>query len=246
LPADALVVDIDVGPGRNGFADFKRIAGCDPHEGATPQASTPRAGRHVIYRAAKAYRNLAGIGGTGLDVRALGGYIALPSSGNGRTWLKPLIGADGAIAQLQPAPAWLDVALRKAPLVLAPRAAIAPPSSDPYAQRKAQADLARACAKIVAAPCGAQDAERHRQSYFVGGLIARGDLDYATAYAALLAAALAMPVHRAGDPWRNIETRVARSIEAGLGQPLALSVNEQWVRDFRARMRAKRPGARHG
>ena len=89
-----------------------------------------------------------------------------------------------ALASLLPAPAWLDGALRKAPstrppLVLAPRAALAPPSSDSWAQKKARAELERACAKIVAAPCGAQDSTRHAQCFYIGGLIARGDLGYA-------------------------------------------------------------------
>ena len=72
---------------------------------------------------------------------------------------------------------------------------------------------------------------------YIGGIIARGDIGYEEAYAALLEAALAMPVYR--DPWRGLETKVARSIEAGMGAPLPLPPNEQWVRDFRARMQAR-------
>ena len=68
---------------------------------------------------------------------------------------------------------------------MAPRAALAPPSSDSWAQKKALAELERACAKIVAAPCGAQDSTRHAQCFYIGGLIARGDLGYEEAYAAL-------------------------------------------------------------
>ena len=121
----------------------------------------------------------------------------------------------------------------RAPLTLAPRSALAPASSDSWAQKKAQAQLERACAKIIAAPCGAQDSTRHAQCFYIGGLIARGDLGYEEAYAALLEAACAMPVHR--DPWRNLDARVARSIESGMERPLALSETEQWVRNFRAR-----------
>jgi hypothetical protein len=139
--------------------------------------------------------------------------------------------------------------LRKAPLTLAPRATLAPSSNpDPWVQRKAQADLERACAKIVAAGPGTQDATRHAQCFYIGGLIARGDLGYDEAYAGLLEAALAMPVYR--DPWRNLDERVARSIEAGIGRPLAISETELWLRNFRARMRLRRPttpaGARNG
>jgi hypothetical protein len=210
---------------------------------ATPQSTTPSGGMQVFYAASKPYKNAVAIGGTGIDTRAEGGYVVLPLPGNGREWLRELIGAT-----LLPAPTWLDVALRKPPLMLAPRTAIVPPSSDSWAQKKALTQLERACARIVAAPCGTQDATRHAQCFLIGGLIARGDLDYATAYAALLEAAHAMPVYR--DPWRNLETRVAGSIEGGMGHPLALSETETWMRQFRARMRSMRPttsaGARHG
>ena len=248
LPADRLAVDIDMKHGKNGFRDFKDRAGCDPREVATPLASSPSGGLHLIYRATRPYKNQVAIGRTGIDTRTEGGYIVLPLPDNGRQWLRELIGAT-----LLPAPAWLDCALRqapstRAPLVLAPRAVLVPPSSDPYAQKTALAQLARACDRIVAAPCGAQDATRHAQCFYIGGLVARGDLDYATAYAALLDAARAMPAYR--EPWRNLDERVARSLEAGIGRPIALSETELWMRRFRARMRLRRPttsaGARHG
>jgi hypothetical protein len=169
-----VVVDVDIKHGKNGYADFKRLAGCDPRDVLTPQATTPSGGLQVFYAASKPYKNAVAIDGTGIDTRAEGGYVVLPLPGNGREWLRPLIGADGATEPLLPAPAWLDAALRKAPsprapLILAPRSALAPPSSDSWAQKKALAQLARACAKIAAAPCGAQDATRHAQCFYIGG-----------------------------------------------------------------------------
>jgi hypothetical protein len=244
VPAGVVVVDVDRKNGKDGYSDFRDRAGCDPHSVATPQATTPSGGLHLVYAATKTYRNLVGIEGTGIDTRTQGGYVVLPLPGNGREWLRQLIGADGAVATLLPAPAWLDCALRqapstRAPLVLAPGAALVPASSDPWAQKNARAQLERACAKIVAAAPGTQDSTRHAQCFYIGGLIARGDLGYEEAYAALLEAARAMPAYR--DPWRNLETRVARSLEAGIGQPLALSETESWVRRFRARMSSKQP-----
>jgi Bifunctional DNA primase/polymerase, N-terminal len=243
--ADMVVVDIDVKHGKHGYDDFKRLAGCDPSDVLTPQSTTPSGGRQLFYRASVNYKNAVAIGGTGIDTRSEGGYVVLPGDGNGRQWLRELIGA-----ALLPAPAWLDSALRqvRAPLVLAPRAALAPSSSDPWAQRKARSELEKACARIVAAPWGAQDSTRHAQCFYIGGIIARGDLGYAEANAALYEAACAMPVYR--DPWRNLEERVARSIGAGMERPLAVSETELWMRSFRARMRLKRPmasaGARNG
>jgi hypothetical protein len=243
VPASMLVVDIDVKHGKDGYTDFKRLAGYHPRDVLTPQSSTPSGGLHVYFRASKPYKNAVSVHGTGIDLRSAGGYVLLPLSHNGRRWLRSLFDTP-----LAPAPAWLDCALRTAPLTLAPRTAIARPTSDLWAQKKALAELERACARIVAAPCGAQDMTRHAQCFYVGGLVARGDLDYAVAYEALLAAANAMPAYR--DPWRNLETRVSRSLEAGIGRPLALSETESWMREFRARMRLRRPttsiGVRNG
>jgi Bifunctional DNA primase/polymerase, N-terminal len=244
VPVGMVVVDLDTKNHKNGFVDFKDRAGCEPHDVMTPMATTPSGGLHIFFAATKSYKNAVAIGGTGIDIRAEGGYVVLPAMGNGRQWLRQLIGLDGAMTSLMAAPPWLDIALKKAPstrmpLVLAPRAALAPPSSDPWAQKKAQAELEKACARIVAAPCGAQDSTRHAQCFYVGGLIARGDLGYEEAYASLLEAACAMPVYR--DPWLNLEERVARSIEAGMERPLALSQTESWIRNFRARMRLQRP-----
>ena len=238
MPADVLAVDVDVKHGKNGYADFKRLAGCDARDVMTPMATTPSGGLPLFFKATKAYRNTVATVAPGIDTRTEGGYVVLPLPGNGREPLHPLIGAT-----LLPAPAWLERALRqtRTPLTLAPRSAFAPPSSDPWAHKKALAQLERACARIRGASCGAQDSTRHRECFTIGGLIGRGDLDYATAYAALLEAAQAMPVHR--DPWRNLDTRVARSLEAGMGRPLALSETETWIRDFRVRMRFRRPGA---
>ena len=128
----------------------------------------------------------------------------------------------------------------KGPLqTLATRAALTSPPSDPHARKKALASLEEACAKIVVARCGEQDDTRHRQCFYIGGLVARGDLDYLAAYRALLEAARAMPAYRSS--WRNLEARVARSIGAGMEHPLALSETEFWLRSLRARMRLKRP-----
>ena len=174
-------------------------AGCDPREVATSSASSPRGGLHVIYKASKPYKNAVAIDGTALDLRALGGYVVLPLPGNGREWLKPLIGAS-----LLPAPAWLDYVVRKAPstrapLTLAPRSALAPASSDSWAQKKARNELSRACVKIVTAPCGAQDTVRHRMCFYIGGLVARGDLGYEEAFGQLSSPRPSpAPVHRAG------------------------------------------------
>ena len=96
----------------------------------------------LFYAASKPYKNAVAIDGTGIDTRTEGGYVVLPLPGNGREWLRPLIGARGAPAGAGVARLRVETApSTRAPLTLAPRAALAPPSSDPWAQKKA---LARA------------------------------------------------------------------------------------------------------
>ena len=248
LPADIVVVDIDVKRGKNGFKDFSASPASTRAISLTPSASTPSGGLQLFYRATKAYKNAVAIGGTGIDTRTEGGYVVLPGPGNGRQWLRALIGADGAMAPLLPAPAWLDFALKRAPstrapLTLAPRAALIAASSDSGRRRKLRQQLERACAKIVAAPCGAQDATRHAQCFYIGGIIAQAAAAISTTQRPT------RPFSRRRRPCPPIAIRGAISkpasparSRAGMAAPLALSETEQWVRNFRARMRLKRDG----
>jgi hypothetical protein len=237
LPAIVVVVDIDVKHGKDGYRDFERLAECDPRKVATAASSTPSGGMQIFYDAAgRLYGNRVAIGGTGLDTRSAGGYCVLPDgAGNGREWLRPLLGAT-----LLPAPVWLDRALKRE--TARSPAAAAPTSDDPLVRRQALAALGRACDRIVAAPNGEQDSTRHQQCFYIGGLVARGDLTEAEALDALIAAAKAMPAY--GRPWVHLEKRVADSLAAGMGRPLELSDTDQFMRNLRARMRAQRP--RHG
>lgn len=201
LPATVVVIDIDVKHGKNGYRDFKRLSGCDPHEVETPTTSTPSGGILLFFAAAKPYRNRVAIEGTGIDTRTLGGYVVLPGPNNGRQWLRPLRGMPMASA-----PAWLDEAWNPA----------SPPPNllRPVASRKDAFRTLKFARKIIAARDGSQDATRHRQCFLIGALIRRGDLDYATARAALIAAARAMPAY--GRPWRDLEERVEASIRRGM------------------------------
>ena len=63
---------------------------------------------HLFYEAHQAYRNRVAIEGTGIDVRAEGGYVILPGHKNGRWWKKKL-----RTTPLASAPAWLDIALKE-------------------------------------------------------------------------------------------------------------------------------------
>ena len=66
----------------------------------------------------------------------------------------------------------------------------------------------------MTAPQGAQEETRHRQAFLIGTLIAAGAIDYDVAHPALVAAAKEMPAY--GKPWRNLEAKVAASLERGM------------------------------
>lgn len=206
LPPTVVVVDIDIKRGKNGYRDFERLSGSDPHDVDTPATSTPSGGMQLFFAAAKPYRNRVAIDGTGLDTRSLGGYVILPCAANGRQWLRPLRGVPMA-----PAPAWLDEAEQTAPRPPNPPRSVA-------SRAEALRALKIACARIVVAPDGSQEDTRHRQCFLIGALIKRGDLDHAAASAALVAAARSMRTY--GRRWRDLEERVEASIARGMGRTI--------------------------
>jgi hypothetical protein len=213
LPPAVVVVDLDEKHGKHGIADFIRLEGCSPRDVMTPMATTPTGGLQLFYAAAgKLYQNKVAIDGTGVDTRTAGGYVVLPSAGNGRARLKDLS------TTLAHAPDWLDAAAkRETPNILfhrpAPSASATPRSDRGLIGRTL---LTRAVRLIMTAPQGEQEETRHRQSYLIGTLIAGGAVDYDVAYRALVAAANAMPAY--GRPWRDLEEKVAASLARGMGQ----------------------------
>ncbi len=105
VPAGIVVVDLDCKRRGNGAKDFAEREGAHPDDVDTPQASTPTGGRHLVYEANGAvYRNNVRLDGSAIDLRTAGGYVALPMTGNGRAWLKPLS------TPLKPVPQWIQPA----------------------------------------------------------------------------------------------------------------------------------------
>jgi hypothetical protein len=211
LSPDTVVADPDMHVGENGIADLLRLDGRDPRDVETPTATTPSGGLHILF-ASNGWRYKNGrIAGTAIDVKANVGFIVLPEtypdgSTNGREWLrKPW---DTPLAS---APPWMDVATRREP-TSSPAEAPDFPLPE-YDENFARAALVRACIRIAYAPCGEQDNTRNAESFFIGLLVGRGLLDRDEALAALTRAALAMPTY--GKPWRDLEKRVEKSLEAG-------------------------------
>jgi hypothetical protein len=81
----------------------------------------------------------------------------------------------------------------------------------------ARAALDRACAAIIAAPCGAQEMTLHRECFSIGGLIAAGALTGGPTVARLVAAAERMPAH--WGPWGDLNDKVLASVKRGMDYP---------------------------
>jgi hypothetical protein len=219
LPADVLVLDIDVKSGRNGFRDFRRIDRRDPYAIETPMASTPSGGLQLFFAVKEPYRGLApAIKGTGLDTRAEGNYVVLPGPGNGRAWLKPLEGAT-----LAPAPRWLD-GLRKSAQPV-PKAHVPLATSTPQAKREALTALEKACARIATALDGEQRSTLNRESFYIGRHVGVGALARDVAESALAAAAARMRNFRAEEPWTA--KRLAQQIKLALDDGIAKAPGEE-------------------
>jgi hypothetical protein len=201
LPETVVVIDLDIKRGKNGYRDFERRDGHDPRDVGTPATTTPSGGMQLFYAASRTYQNRVAIDGTGIDTRSKGGYVVLPSHQNGRQWIRRL--RETPMAR---APAWLDAALKRAP---APVVLMRPIES----REQALTALERACARIIAAQRGARDDTRHRSCFYVGALIKRGELDYATGLSACQRAAHAMV---GSNDFRNLDDRVETSIRRGM------------------------------
>ncbi len=172
----------------------------------TPQATTPRGGRHLVYSTNGAtYRNAVKANGSSIDLRTLGGYVVLPAGSNG-----------GDCGES------LDTPLAHVPGWVAPAPKVeAPPQGDARAIQGetayARSALERACLAIEEAPNGQQEATLNKQCFSIGGLVGAGELDCETAVKALFAAADLMPTY--AEPWRDLEAKVRRAVEDGVRQP---------------------------
>ncbi len=202
VPPENVVSDLDVKGSKNGLRDFVTLEGVEPSAVETPMASTPTGGLHVIYSAnGVSYKNAVSLNGSAIDLRTAGGYIVLPTPGNGREWLKPLS------TPLAAAPAWL--APPPAPEPRQGEARAFSGVSTPYAL----AALEDACKRIVSAPYREQERTLNNECLGMGSLIAGGELDEAEAVARLIEAAHNMPAYR--EPWGDLSWKVRRAVADG-------------------------------
>jgi hypothetical protein len=208
VPGGVIVIDLDRKAGADGLTDFFKCEGIEADAVETPIAVTPSSGLHLVYDAKGAiYGNGVRVNGWAIDLRTAGGYIVLPRTGNGRSWLKPLS------TPLAPAPSWVPTKALERP----------PGEAKPYTgacSPDALEALQRACAAIETAVNGAQEQTLNSHAFHIGRRIGAGQLDAGAAIAALCGAAARMTVHR--GPWRDLDAKVAHAVEDGMNEPWSL------------------------
>jgi hypothetical protein len=207
LPADVVVLDLDVRTRSDGARDFVAQEGRSADNVTTPQASTPRGGRHLFYSAdGAAFKNGVRLNGLAIDLRTIGGYVVLPAPGVGREWLKPLS------TPLAPVPQWI---VRPANVQQRPPALTGPcafPAGTPLARYVTDTSL-RAIAKRVER---AIEGERNNVTYWAACRFAeltRAGLVEETWAVELLALAAS----RAGLPDIEARSTIASGFNNGRG-----------------------------
>ena len=184
---------------------------------ATPTVHTRSGGCHLYFALPtdREIRNTQGsVGrgiGHGLDWRGLHGYVIAPPS-SGYSW-DPALNLD-------------TVPLAPVPPALLPREPERIVASRPVRPSSglsvyAEAALRKACANIVGAPPGEQEATLHREVFSIATLAGSGGIPEQFARRELLFAASQLCDYDHRRPWRAIEIsqKVTRSFASGLTHP---------------------------
>jgi hypothetical protein len=208
-----VVLDIDVKrPEANGFDSLEDLGHSILPE--TPLVHTASGGVHIYFRCPnREVRNSAGKIGPGLDVRANGGYVIVPTPGSGYRW-----DSFWNFDTVEPvdAPDWLWP----------------PPPSRPSISQKpigpceglspyGEAAIESACDAIARAAPGYQEQTLNSECFSIGTLAGAQMVPAGIALRALLRAGSAMPDHDPRWPWRpeEIDFKVRRAFADGLRHP---------------------------
>ena len=221
----AWVLDLDLDPekGLDGPAELARLEAVHGRLPQTVEASTPRGGRHLLFRwdATHPVTNSSGRLPDGLDVRGTGGYfIVWPSRReDGAEWRWECPPGFFDIAE---APAWLYELIRAKP-ERKPNGGAGGFGFRAQGGGAREAAWARAalegCAADVAAEAkGKRNATLNACAYRLGRMIARGWLDRSEVELRLLAAGHASGLV-ADDGERAAGATITSGIEAGLREP---------------------------
>jgi hypothetical protein len=209
-----VVLDVDVKVSPTGLDTLDELG--FPLWFETPTVDTPSGGLHGYFRPpVETIRNTVGKRGRGigpqLDWRGVGGYIITPSLGSGYQW-DTILGPDTPLAEVPP-----ELLPREPERVTASRPVRPSNGLSAYAE----AALRKACANIVRAPDGEQEATLHREVFSIATLAASGGIPEQFARQELLFSALQMRDYDHRRPWRatEINQKVARSFASGLTHP---------------------------
>jgi hypothetical protein len=225
VPADLVVVDIDVKDGKRGFDSFERLAGCHPDDLATWQATTPSGGRHVWFDTDghRHFRNTVGELSDGLDTRTFRlprdddpydkgskGMVKAPPA-PGRRWLK---------GEREPmkAPNWLKALFK--PQHYAPPGDPAPAAHEHTLDGLAV--IASLTFRIANAPVGWRDNYRTKYAFVAGQYVGGGELNEAAAWDAILQAARDA-IEGTGREALRKEKYLRKTFEAGIAHPRRVS-----------------------
>jgi hypothetical protein len=208
-----VVLDVDVKrPDANGFDSLEDLGHSILPQ--TPMAHTESGGLHIYFLCHdQDIRNSAGRIAPGLDVRANGGYVIVPSPDSGYTW--------DSVWNFD------TVTPIEAPDLLRPRPATRPRTFASPAYQTAglspygEATLGAACNAILRAPAGQQETTLNVECFSIGTLAGAGGVPEGLALKALLLTAGKMPDHDPRWPWRQeeIETKVRRAFRDGQAHP---------------------------
>ena len=208
-----VVLDVDVKRSEaNGFdslEDLGRSILTEP-----PIAHTESGGLHIYFRCPQRdARNSASRIAAGLDVRANGGYVILPSPGSGYAW-----DSVWSFETVEPveAPDWLWPTPASRSCILAH-----PVIPTTGLSRYAEASLDAACNAIMRAPAGQQEQTLNSECFSIGTLAGARGIPEGLALKVLLYAANGMSDHDPKWPWRaeEIDHKVRRAFADGIAHP---------------------------
>jgi putative DNA primase/helicase len=210
-PSGVVALDIDMGPGVNGFDALEYDIGISTHP-ETPTAHTPAGGCHLLFKwPGRFVKTIAGKLGTGLDIRGDGGSLILPP-GPGRSW-DPHLGPKTPLADM---PDWMVLA-EPEPTIVSAAAPIRPQPISRYAE----AALDGAVKTILGAPAGQQRDVLNKEIYSIARLVAGNVLPAGLAIESLQWAARRLRSYDTRRPWRpaELDKIVRGSFADGLARP---------------------------
>jgi Bifunctional DNA primase/polymerase, N-terminal len=211
-----VVLDLDVKNAVNGLDTLADLGFAILPD--TPMVHTASGGLHLYFEppASPEIRNTGGARGRGigpgLDWRGEGGFVIVPSSGNGYCW----------------DPQWNPetAALAPVPTALLPRKPERRSTARPVRpviglSPYAEAALDSACRHIMSAQAGEQEVTMHRECFSIGTLAGAGAIPTNLTRRTLIWAAHQMPDHDPRRPWRahEIEAKVNRAFDEGMRHP---------------------------